>query len=270
MDTKENNQDELKNYRDSAQEMIKYLRRKAENHNHYKSYGSLEGILKIKNNKVLYLNDGKEWNDVLDSENFNSDDSVYKNFGKCFSFSQEESVAMWMLYGGINNMGGMIDFTRKGMHNILEIETVNVGKLDESKGFISLFELGKNQFEIYMTDVIYYKQNDKSYYIKRADESVKNLSSDIFDSLDVCKKSYPWQYENECRLIVKIRREFLDEDVTHIKIDLSQMDLGKSFERIYRNPNYPTIDSDDTLPSKLTGTINWSLCDKEKCVYKGV
>lgn len=248
----------------SAATLKSYLQRKGENHNYYKCYSRLEYVVDIRDSNCLYLNNGEKWNDISDRENFNASTNPFVNFGKCFSFSQDENVAMWMLYGGIDKKSGMIDFTKKAMRSLINIPTVQIGCWENNK-FVSLLELTKDQFEIYITDVIYYNKKGSVYYINRSDEHYSCLSEKVFSKLLDCKKTYSWKYENECRLIVRVNRDLLNEKCKVVKIDLHNVNTGKSFERIYHGPNYPLGDTHGTLPSKLRGTIDWSLCDKEIC-----
>lgn len=254
----------LENNCGTSQMLMAYLCEKGKNHNHYKCYSSFKSILNIKNSKFLYLSTGEMWNDIIDRNSFNNLRDECIRFGKCFSFSQDESVAMWMLYGGIDKLSGMIDFTKKGMRSILETSTISVGYF-ENNVFVSLYELKRNDFEIFITDIIYYKKNGECYYINRYDESFSSLSKKVFENLNGCKKSYPWKYENECRLIVSIKTELIDRECSIARINLADLDLGKSFERVYRGPNNPLKNDENSLPSKLDNTIDWSLCDFKNC-----
>ena len=243
-----------------------YLRQKGENHNCYKSYSTLNRVVEIRDTKFLYLSNGGTWNDIIDRANFNSATNSVVNFGKCFSFSQDENVAMWMLYGGIDKLSGMIDFTKKGMQSILGTDSINIGYFDDDGKFKAEIELKKENFDIYVTDIVYYKSNGKGYYINRSDESYNCLSNEIFESLQYCKKTYPWKYENECRLIVSVDKKFITNNCKIVQINLDGMDLGKSLERVYRGPNYPLKDFQNSLPSKLDNTIDWTLCDGKHCI----
>lgn len=255
-----NTKDSMKFYSTRADTLTDYLIRKANNHNCFKLYSTLDRILDIRDRRCLYLGTGSNWNDIPDRKSFNSDKYNFVNFGKCFSFSQDENVAMWMLYGGIEKCSGMIDFTKKGMSSILSSESVDIGALRNGK-FESYSNIPKSSFKMYLIDVVYYKHVSNGYYIRRSEESVNKISNNVFNGLIGCKKSYPWLYENECRLIVSINKSIVPEESNAVKIDLSQIDLGKSFERIYHGPNYPFKDVKNTLPSKLDNTIDWSLCD---------
>ena len=122
--------DTLEGNCNSIENLNAYLRQKGKNHNCYKAYTSLSRVVEIRDTKFLYLSNGETWNDVIDRNNFNSATNLVVNYGKCFSFSQDENVAMWMLYGGIDKLSGMIDFTKKGMHSILATNLINVGYFD--------------------------------------------------------------------------------------------------------------------------------------------
>lgn len=236
-------------------------------------YSKFDRIIEILNSKKLYLSNGEKWNDESDRRLFNHDNNSVVNFGKCFSFSKAESVAMWMLYGGINNTGALIDFTKKGMQSILNSPSVKVGYFDNNE-FKSV-ELLKGEFKIYLTDVLYYTNNGEKYCVSRYDEHYYALSKEMFNKLNVAKKSYGWKYENECRLIVSINKEIINNvskeiDCKFVQIPLENLDMGKSFERVYRGPNNLLCGAQNFLPSELEGTIKWSLCDKETCPYKNV
>lgn len=245
----------------SAEKLSAYLRDKSESHNNYKCYSTLNRIVRIRDDKALYVGKPTSWNDVTDRSEFNnkSDNEV---FCKCFSFSRDESVAMWMLYGGIDSKGGMIDFTKKAMKNIINTSQLILGYFKDNV-FHEVSSVCKDDFDIYLTDVIYYKKNTNNYYIRRSDEMIPNLSEEIFGALKCCKKVYPWQYENECRLIITIKKQFVDQCCDTVKIDLSNMDLGKSFKRIYYSPNYPLKDKMNCKNSDLDGTVDWLLCKRK-------
>lgn len=136
--------------------------------------------------------------------------------------------------------------------------------------------MSSKDFKIYVTDVIYYDKNKNEnkngsvYYINRSDEAFRRLPKVIFEKMNGCKKSYSWSYESECRLIVSIDKNLLNEECKFVCINLKNMNLGKSLERLYRGPNYPPDGPHikEGLKSDLTGTIDWNLCDKEKCICK--
>ena len=93
---------------ENGQSIDEYLRIRGSRHSVYRFYNKVPRIAtNIIENNVLVLDDGKEWNDTIDAENFSKIRNGKKYYGMCFSFSKNESVAMWMLYGGLFDEGAM-------------------------------------------------------------------------------------------------------------------------------------------------------------------
>jgi hypothetical protein len=138
-----------------SEEFLPYLQEKASNHHSYKMYNQIDVVNSTIDNKALYLSTGNDWNDVVDRNNFNNDKLTMLNFGRCFSYSTTESVAMWMLYGGMKHKGAMIDFDKSSISEILRnTKQIRVGFF-ENEEFHSLKELTKQEFEIELIDVVY-------------------------------------------------------------------------------------------------------------------
>ncbi len=247
----------------SSETLTEYLKHKAENHNHFKHYAPMCRVLSICEKKALCLNTGSAWNDTKDRSRFNGSMETVVNFGKCFSYSSEENVAMWMLYGGINGNGGMIDFTKKGMHSILHTKTVDLGTFVNGE-FVKFGELQAPNFQIYLTDIVYYSIQGKKCCVSRSDEQAKNVALEVVQSMGPQAKVFPWRYENECRLIVSVAQGLLPKNCDCIRIPLDDLSLGKSLQRIYTAPNYKGTVPPQSIPSKLAGEINWDLCQNCK------
>ena len=243
----------------SAEKLKEYLRQKALAHNSYKCYSQIERIRSIVQDKALYLNDGRGWNDITDRTNFRKDGKDRVNFGKCFSFSQDENVAMWMLYGGIHHMGAMVDFTRMGINNILKTSSIELGYFENGQ-FCSVETIERPDFEMWVTDIVYCNENTR--YLKRSDETCTNVEQSVLDQLGAVRKAYPWNYENECRLIVSVHMNAVPEKCDTVKIDLSMIDLGKSLARAYYCPSYQGKQEEGFQESALNRTIDWDLRDK--------
>ena len=246
----------------SSEELTRYLMEKGQGHNHYKVYARMERILSIRENKELYLSCGDDWNDVADRKKFNNIGQEHVNFGRCFSFSLEENIALWMLYGGIEKRGGMMDFTKRGIKSILEVPEVEAGYFEDNK-FVPLMKLNREQFSIFMIDVLYFSKknnNNNTYFVKRYDESVLKLPGEVFEGLSGCTKAYPWQYENECRLIVSVPKAALDTRCKHVRINLDGLNMGKSFERVYCSPNYVGSIPENVKKNDYKDDVDWDLC----------
>lgn len=245
----------------SAEELKDYLKKKALSHNSYKCYSQMKRIRSIIQDKVLFLNNGQGWNDITDRNNFKEGGQDRILFGKCFSFSQDENVAMWMLYGGIHRMGAMVDFTKYGINNILNVPSIEIGYFDNNE-FLSVKNIERPDFKAWMTDIVYC--NEKTGYLKRSDESCYGLKQEFLDKLGGVKKAYPWNYENECRLIVAVHKSLVPKQCDTVKMDISKVNLGKSLARAYYCPGYQGPQEQGFQESKLNGTIEWDLRD-EKC-----
>lgn len=247
-----------------AEDLKTYLMKKGENHKNYKTYSNQRFIREIINNQRFYLNDGSNWNDIADRKAFNSIENEYKNYGKCFSFSESESVAMWMLYGGIDNCGAMISFTQKDMKKLFEIEHIILG-IFEKGTFVEYSRLERDKFDIKLIDVLYTRREEDAYYARRSTETWKDVSYDVIHRLgNECVKNIAWSYENECRLVVRVNKEYIQKNETVVKIDLSPYNFSESFSRVYHSPTYK---GEKTYKdSELSGYIDWDLCGN--CISK--
>lgn len=254
--------DDLKSAYISTERLREYLIEKANGHNHFKVYTRFDRLTYWISSRAIYLSDGKCWNDVHDRESFNNPHNGIVNFGTCFSFSESENVAMWMLYGGTNSDGVMVDFQRKHIAKILnDTPSIEIGYWNNDE-FVPQKTITKDAFSIMLSDVLYYAENSEkagTYDIKRSNESIKGTGTDSIDKLECVKKSYAWNYENECRLILSLDRSIIPVGAYAIKIDVGDTfsELMKA-HRIYEAPNYKS--SYRFSKSKLRGEIDWDLC----------
>lgn len=72
------------------------------------------------------------------------DNDVDKNqkFGICLSAATSESIAMWMLYGGMDGNGAMINFDKKTLRSAMSGDEYECGFFDEGKRFRPRAEIG--------------------------------------------------------------------------------------------------------------------------------
>lgn len=240
----------------TSEELVEYLSQKALNHVCYKFYSNREKIHNIISTHSVYLSRGQNWNDVIDKENFNPKDSEHINFGLCLSFSKSENVAMWMLYSG--NEGCMVDYTKEVILDILNTTQVSFGNFVNGS-FVSKLVLERADFQIRVIDMLYYgeSKNKGKYYVKRSDEVNDDFDSTLIDNVTFCKKTTPWSYENECRLIVSVKRDLIkDAEITDAAIAFSKEYRAELLKRLYDSPNAinPAFNE-----SRMRGKINWKL-----------
>ena len=248
---------------ENSDSLKSYLEEKARNHTHFKYYSKSEYISNIIKNHTVYLTNGEKWNDTLDRENLNSSIKEYENFAVCLSFSKSENVAMWMLYSG--NDGCMIDYSKDIINQILNTDAVELGVFEHGE-FKRLKVLNSCEFRIFISDVIYYADSKKStgeYYVKRSDEVNGNFKKSLVDNLNFQKKTLPWSYENECRIIVSIKKELLDNlSIKVVAIKFPEKYKESLSKRVYDSPNCKKCNYQE---SALKSKINWNLCSD--CSY---
>ena len=225
-DKKDESKAEIKKHTNSKDDLYSCLKHSAEHHTSYKIYYSnFEIVDTIINNKYLVLrNNG--YNDKIDERNIQDESDGYRKFIICFTVSISENVAMWVVYSkkkkdGQFVRGAMIPFSKNMMKKIYD-ENKNEIEYGCFKDGVFSFIGKTNEFELEICDVIYYDQNrkdDSLYDIKRSDSKTE-CKKDIIDSLPYVKKYYPWNYENECRLIVKIKSSEIDSKVNAVRLVL--------------------------------------------------
>lgn len=246
----------------SAGGLVTYLSQKAVHHKYYKYYAPKHYIDTILREEAVFLSDGENWNDVRDKERLN-DDNRYKRFALCLSYSCSENVAMWMLYAG--NDGCMIDYPQKVITAILNSDCVYAGAFSRETGtFETQISIGLDGFRIDAYDVVYFAEAKKEpntfYYVKRSDESSSEFRRDIIEKLSYQKKTLPWSYENECRIVVSVDKQKYKKiaQIHSLKITMPKGIQKELINRTYQSPNSNVL---EYQPSKMAGLINWNLCE---------
>lgn len=211
---------------------------------------------------MLFLSDGKNWNDIKDRERLNSNESDYQNFALCLSYSYSENVAMWMLYA---RKGCMIKYKKEFVLKILETDKIFVGYLDKSQ-FVTCKELGTDKFEIELFDMIYYgepksEDKEKYYYIKRSTDVERKYDKSIVEELTYQKKEIPWAYENECRIVIKIKKADLP-DVSNDKKLIVAIPFSEDLneEQVVASPN-GTDTNGKYAQGELAKKIQFNICE---------
>ena len=168
---------------------------------------------------------------------------------------------MWVVYSkkkdGQFVRGAMIPFSKNMINNIVNH---NKNEIEYGSFIDGEFKTkGKTKdFRLEICDVIYYDQNSKDnslYDIKRGDSKTE-CKKEFIDSLPYVKKYYPWNYENECRLIVKIKSSEVDNNVNAVKLVLPE-DVIKSMKKNCVSSPLCKNDS-DMKDSTLMGQLEFS------------
>lgn len=258
----------------TSETLQEYLSEKAINHHNYRHYSDCDRIQAILDTGYIYLSDGKTWNDIVDRTAFQNNTSGKTNFGICFTYSMSENIAFWMLYSRTN--GRMINFTQKVIKSIVtNTSNVSIGQFLDSN-FITIKSCNINPTDIFVCDVLYYDSVDNKpneYRVKHSDEKREYINKSLIDNLQYIKKTMAWSYEKECRLIVQIPNEVINEIIKDsryleskpllVKLQIKEDLLHTLLSRVIESPN---TDKDEYLPSCIKNKIDWDVC--YNCEYK--
>lgn len=254
-------------YLEGYRNVIEYLALKGSNHKNYRHYASLNRINSIVDDKTLYLTDGRHWNDRYDREQFNPPHSPFKKFGTCFSYATTESIAMWMLYGGTDGNGAMINFDKNTLLSAMSAEVFEFGYFD-NEGFNTVLQLDASKVDIKLVDVVYLDSlNDAQGSLSRAGEKKKvPVMRKTFEGIAQISKHASWSYETETRMVSSVSRLDFGEHAASIEAMKVPLPIDDSFvsSQVYDSP----ISNAESgyHSSCLRGTVDWSLC--EGCSFK--
>ena len=240
----------------SKEAILNYLADRGKKHENYKSYMSEERAKASLESHFLYLGSPYHWNDTRDSDQFDEQKAIY---AKCFSYSSSENVAMWMLYADkpYSKDGCLIDYTQGLIQNALNSESIILCWDKEE-----IICTDKHSFSIEMRDVLYYSVNDNA--VKRSTHYVSKVPINVEEACKCYIKDFPWNYENECRMIVKISSEYLKalgkEKPKYVKIHLG--DNKRQWDTVIKSRTFfsPQRDTGLGRESCLGNTISWDLC----------
>ena len=170
---------------------------------------------------------------------------------------------MWMLYGGIDGDGGMINFDRKTLSSAMAADECECGHFDEEKGFRAVATLGASEIDPRLVDVLHFGDTgaEGRRTLERVGDARKaTISADAFDGVSQIAKHEAWSYESEVRLVARVSKLSLPvggHEVTAIKMPFRQSDRLMK-ERVFDSPVAPS--GGEYRDSALRGTVDWNLC----------
>lgn len=231
------------------------------NYRHYATRGRIESIV---SGGAIFLSDGSGWNDKYDRVHFNPPFSGTKRFGACLSATTSESIAMWMLYGGIDGNGAMINFDAKTLKNAMRRSDYECGYFDEGGRFVCTQTLGADKIIFQLVDVLYFSKKQsgsESVLIGRSSKDAQvELSASAFQGLQQVAKHRSWAYEAEVRFVASVNRLYLggrESKITCMKIPL---ELSADFVATHVFDSPVSDGCGHYLDSELLGTVDWDLC----------
>lgn len=251
-------------------DVLAFLADRGGMHREYKHYGTRARIAGILGGGALYLTDGTSWNDKYDRENFNPSSMPTKRFGACFSASSAESIAMWMLYGGVDGNGAMINFDRRTLQGAMGCKTYECGRFGTDGKFQCLMKLPADRLSLRLVDVLYFQDHaDGNVTVGRPSLEGGRYVMDgrAFNGIGQIAKHQSWSYENEVRLVATISKVDLAGKVSHVKCIKIPIDFDDAFVagRVFDSP--VSDGGGNYRDSELRGTVDWNLCSG--CVKAG-
>ena len=244
----------LKDCVQDSESLAKALRKNGESHIHYRMYTSMERAQGIILSGRLFLKNGASWNDIDDRKQMSSR-AVYAT---CFSTSTQENIAMWMLYGAERGKkGAAVVFKRSVIHSILNVPSVSLGYFDDYGKFVEKEQLKRDEYELYMTDIIYKEDCDNGKVnLTMRDEHI-TVSESILNPKKIYFKEFPWSYENECRMVLEPKhKSIIDERLDTVMIEIPNLAMRKiKKDCVIRSPVYSGAEYG--ILSKLTGKVDW-------------
>lgn len=259
-------QEHFEEYRD----VLSFLADRGGMHREYKHYATRARIAGILGGGALYLTDGTSWNDKYDREHFNPSFMSTKRFGACFSASSTESVAMWMLYGGMDGNGAMINFDRRTLQGAMGRESYECGWFGTDGKFECIVELPADRLSLRLVDVLYF-QNHADGNVTVGRPSIEGgrhvMNCRAFNGIEQIAKHQSWSYENEVRLVATISKLDLVGKASHVKCVKIPIDFDDAFVagRVFDSP--VSDGGGNYRDSELRGTVDWNLCSG--CVKAG-
>lgn len=303
---------------DNPKDFADFLKYLSLTHIWYHHYTTLESLEKILNSHTFIMTKGasRKLNDWHEIDEKGEKDTWNRTYISCFNYSgeelinycdeelinysdnkntlmREENMAMWGLYGKPKSDAIRISFPRETFFKLINKASVKVKTDDTNNINEDIID------EIYPTDVFYAKGNDKysaldfqTHIDKRIEfclDRIINKEEDnrLFEflknnKLTGCVKNYSWHYEDEVRIIARIKKveendncnkkkdvknevkKVLEKDSIFLNIP---DDLLKTFT-ITTGPNF-TKDKElaellmkhkipPSLPSVLCGKVNYN------------
>jgi hypothetical protein len=244
----------------SYQSVIEYLSKKGGARQNFRHYAPRKRIESIIDNSVFYLTDGSNWNDRYDRAHFNPPYSPYKNFGICLSATSEESIAMWMLYGGTDGNGSMINFDKRTLQAAMSENNYECGSFKTDEFSVDM-TLDASQIRFSLMDVLYFSNNGARILIERANENkLFHINEEAFRGIEQITKHRSWSYEKEVRLVASVNKQSLGNKASKITAIRAPLKFTQKFveERVFDSP--VSDGHGKYLDSELQGTVDWNLC----------
>ena len=181
-------------------------------------YTSASTLNKILNTGKIWINSFDRMNDLNEAELHSNDKSDV--FALCFCNTHSEKIPMWYLYGGICGDGMRIGLTPSNMLSFIR-SIDKVYPIDENN-VVSAVPIAVGEELTVSCGWIYYKKTDGLIKYKNSWYAVDNYGD--FEKSNYYIKDYPWEYENEFRIVIKNNSS---RQIERIAVDVPEFIIQK-------------------------------------------
>lgn len=203
-----------------------FLDIRASRHNYYFHYTTVTALKNMLESKTLYLSLGRTMNDLLEIQKI-APEKWNRLYVASFSYTANESVALWHIYGNPLSDAIRIQFSRAAIKNMLKKAKENLTCKSVNNG--EVYEIYKIK-SIKLVDIAYLQNSQKSLKWNRTfltDSFCKDLSQiNSYKELAGYIKNIAWEYEVETRFLVELDGEETDTFPEKIKIDAENLWKG--------------------------------------------
>lgn len=219
------------------------------------------------------LNSGEFWLSRFRDMNDKNEAKLHENDGKnvfCLSFcsSNTEKIPLWYLYSGIVGKGVSIAFTPGTMARF--INSIQKCELFEKQDRNNILEkVGRDGLEIECGWVFYRKKDANEVFYRNKWCSLSNGTNtpdmNAFESNNFFVKDYPWEYEREFRIVIKLT------NVDNALLDIKDLRIAvKIPDEIYKDIKIKTAPEFDNRSALLEqeGFKKWAIESLEESSLK--
>lgn len=227
-------------------------------------YSSINHVQKIIEKQRFECRSISNMNDLNEAESYKAKSSNI--YALCFSSAKQENIPMWYMYAGITGNGASIVFKHSYIFDMLE----DIKMLTAIKGNKEYELKIGDDFDLYY-GWIYYRENKDSNVFKYRNTRYE-VCDDIQEFLEdnYFIKDYPWNYENEFRIVIKVKKEIIYEKIIlklpdiHVNKGCISIRLGPEMFKNENESEKSPLETCDLTIEKSKLSIKMNLLDRNK------
>lgn len=278
---------------ESTHELEDYLSGREYGHGDYCHYTGLKKLDSILKNNAFWCGCVSGFNDKKDSEQFGDAVSQKRFYSLCFSTGENENLALWYLYSGLNGNGARIRLNKANVRKLIEESTYtlysikkNADGTEELDGCGLLLKNGENM-KLTFRDIIYFKNAESKGTVDLKYNTMTNHNRISISDFEKFKndnagfyKGLIWYYEKETRLLIELIGEAADKVNNDSKKYVVVLNFGSTLYQKINVDFAPEVEDINSAiqdkkgifdyviktsrakPSKYQGTVKMNFCKK--------